>query len=103
MNEVRVIAWSAPESPTKNAIRELLDGEGLVYYAWANDPFDTYTAHTHPYHKVIYVTQGSITFHLPQREQSITLHAGDRLELPAGTLHSATVGIEGVECLEAHC
>jgi len=103
MNEVRIIPWSSPEPPTKNAIRSLLDGEGLTYYAWGNDPLDTYSAHTHPYHKVIYVTQGSITFHLPQTGQSLTLKPGDRLELPAGTLHSAAVGVEGVECLEAHC
>ena len=27
---------------------------------------------------------------------------GDRLELPAGTLHEAVVGPAGVDCLEAH-
>lgn len=102
MRAVRVLPWNAPEPPEKNAIRKLLDGEGLTYYAWGNDPLETYAAHTHPYHKVIYVTQGSITFHLPHTGQSLTLRPGDRLELPAGTLHSATVGVEGVECLEAH-
>lgn len=102
MREVRVLHWTAPEPPEKNAIRKLLDGEGLRYYAWSNEPLDTYAAHTHPYHKIIYVTQGSITFHLPHTGQSLTLRPGDRLELPAGTLHSATVGVEGVECLEAH-
>lgn len=102
MRAVRVLPWNSPEPPEKNAIRRLLDGEGLTYYAWGNDPLETYAAHTHPYHKVIYVTQGSITFHLPHTGQSLTLRPGDRLELPAGTLHSATVGVEGVECLEAH-
>lgn len=102
MNGVRVIPWAASEPPTKIAIRKLLDDEGLTYYAWGNDPLDTYSAHTHPYNKVIYVTQGSLTFHLPQTGQSLTLKAGDRLELPAGASHSAVVGVEGVECLEAH-
>jgi hypothetical protein len=32
----------------------------------------------------------------------VTLNAGDRLELPAGTLHDAIVGPRGVVCLEAH-
>lgn len=103
MNGIRVIPWASPQAPTKNAIRSLLDGEGLTYYPWGNDPLDTYSAHTHPYNKVIYVTQGSITFHLPQTGQSVTLQPGDRLELPAGTLHSAAVGVQGVECYEAHC
>lgn len=103
MNGVRFIPWNSPESPTKNAIRRLLDDEGLTYYAWGNAPLDTYSAHTHPYNKVLYVSQGSITFYLPQTGQSVTLQPGDRLDLPAGTLHSATVGAQGVECYEAHC
>jgi hypothetical protein len=32
----------------------------------------------------------------------VNLATGDRLELPAGTMHGATVGSDGVECLEAH-
>ncbi len=76
MRAVRVLPWNAPEPPEKNAIRKLLDGEGLTYYAWGNAPLETYAAHTHPYHKVIYVTQGSITFHLPHTGQSLTLRPG---------------------------
>jgi quercetin dioxygenase-like cupin family protein len=57
-------------------------------------------AHSHPYHKVIYVVQGAMTLGLPG--QNITLRAGDRLDLPQGTRHDAVVGPEGVACLEAH-
>lgn len=32
----------------------------------------------------------------------VVLAAGERLELPAGTAHGATVGAAGVTCLEAH-
>jgi hypothetical protein len=32
----------------------------------------------------------------------VSLAAGDRLELPAGTIHDAVVGPDGVTCLEAH-
>ncbi len=103
MNGVKITPWQGPTAPNNSAIQKLLADEGLTYYAWGNDPLDTYSAHTHPYNKVIYVVQGSITFHLPQTGQSVTLNAGDRLDLPAGTLHSAVVGVEGVECLEAHC
>jgi len=65
-------------------------------------PHDVYGVHRHPYHKVIYVVQGSITFHLPDMNEDVTLSAGDRLDLPAGVRHAATVGSEGVVCLEAH-
>jgi quercetin dioxygenase-like cupin family protein len=76
--------------------------EGLSPYAWSNGPRDRYAAHTHSYDKVIYVVRGSITFGLPELGQSLTLQAGDRLDLPAGTVHDAVVGAEGVVCLEGH-
>lgn len=76
--------------------------EGLTPYAWSNRPHDIYAAHTHSYNKVIYVAQGSITFGLPELGKQVTLKPGDRLDLPAGTLHDAHVGAQGVVCLEAH-
>lgn len=97
-----VTPWRHPEAPTEAALRQLLSAEGLSFYAWGNAPHDTYAAHTHPYDKVIYVVRGSITFGLPQSGQALTLHSGDRLDLPAGTVHDAVVGPQGVLCLEAH-
>ena len=76
--------------------------EGLNPYSWSNGPFDVYAAHSHSYSKVIYVVQGSITFGLPELGKQLTLNAGDRLDLPAGVVHDAHVGAQGVVCLEAH-
>ena len=45
---------------------------------------------------------GSIRFGLPERGETVDLAIGDRLDLPAGTVHDATVGPDGVTCLEAH-
>jgi quercetin dioxygenase-like cupin family protein len=59
-------------------------------------------AHEHDYDKVIAVESGSIRFGLTDRGESVELAAGDRLELPASTSHSAVVGPAGVTCLEAH-
>lgn len=78
-----------------------MSDEGLSPYSWSNGPHDVYSAHRHSYNKVIYIVQGSITFGLPELGQQLTLNAGDRLELPAGTVHDATVGSQGVVCLEA--
>jgi quercetin dioxygenase-like cupin family protein len=97
-----VTPWNRPEPPAETALRQLLTDEGLSFYAWGNAPHDTYTAHMHHYNKVIYVVRGSITFGLPQSGQALTLHPGDRLDLPAGTIHDAVVGPQGVLCLEAH-
>ena len=102
MNTPLVSPWPDSELPIRSVLWQLMVDEGLDPYAWSNGPFDIYSAHTHSYNKVIYVVQGSITFGLPQLAQQITLKAGDRLDLPAGTVHDAHVGPEGVECLEAY-
>ena len=79
-----------------------LRDEGLDPGSWSNGPGDRYAAHEHGYDKVIVVERGSITFGLPATREAIDLEPGDRLELPAGTSHDATVGGLGVTCLEAH-
>ena len=79
-----------------------LRGEGLNADEWTNGPGDTYAAHSHGYDKVLVATSGSIVFHLIDTGRDVTLDAGERLELPAGTVHGATVGPSGVHCLEAH-
>lgn len=100
--ELKIINWTSEIPPTEEELRERLTEEQLKVYSWSNDPNDVYAGHTHGYHKVLYVVKGSINFDLPTRNRSITLRAGDRLELPAGIRHSALVGPEGVTCLEAH-
>lgn len=97
-----VTPWPAPISPTESTLRQLCAEQGLHPYLWSNGPHDTYSAHSHSYDKVIYVVRGSITFGLPELGQQLTLKAGDRLDLPANTMHDAVVGPQGVTCLEAH-
>lgn len=97
-----ITPWSDSIPPTESTLRQIMANEGLSYYTWSNGPFDVYSAHSHGYDKVIYVIQGSITFGLPELGQSLTLNAGDRLDLPAGVVHNAHVGAEGVICLEGH-
>ncbi|HEX8599828.1 MAG TPA: cupin [Chloroflexia bacterium] len=102
MSEVKVTGWRGTQPVTEAAIQGLLRAEGLSAYAWQNGPNDTYAAHSHSYDKVIYVVRGSITFGLPKLGESVSLAAGDRLDLPRGVRHDAQVGPEGVACLEAH-
>ena len=78
---------------------EALVSEGLDPYAWSNGPGFVYDEHSHPYHKVLVCTAGSIVFHTPSGD--IELAVGDRMDLPAGTIHAATVGPRGVTCVEA--
>ena len=100
--ELQVVRWDRNEKPTEAALKSRLQAEGLSFYAWSNGPHDVYEAHSHEYNKVIYCVSGSITFGLPKLDRNLTLHPGDRLELPTGTVHNAVVGGEGVVCLEAH-
>lgn len=78
---------------------EAFQAEGLVPETWSNQPGFVYDEHQHPYHKVLFCVDGSITFHTPAGD--VELDAGDRLDLPPGTPHSATVGARGVICMEA--
>jgi quercetin dioxygenase-like cupin family protein len=66
---------------------------------WSNSPGDRYGRHDHPYHKVLYCAEGSIVFHL--RDRDVELRPGDRLDIEPGTEHAATVGPQGVTCVEA--
>lgn len=86
----------------ERSLRESMRAEGLNPHSWSNLPGDRYSPHRHSYDKVIYVVRGSIEFTLPDLGDSVDLHAGDRLDLPAGVVHGAVVGPEGVHCLEGH-
>ena len=94
---------------TEAELRERLAREGLARRAaelpvtrWSNGPGARYAAHRHDYDKVLLVERGSIVFALPELGRAVDLAVGDRLDLPAGTLHAATVSSTGVTCLEVH-
>ncbi len=82
-------------------VRRLRD-QGLDPGPWSNGPFDRYSPHEHGFDKVLVCAAGSIRFGLPRTGGHVDLGAGDRLDLPAGTLHEAFVGPDGVTCLECH-
>ena len=102
MTSPHVTPWAGSTAPTESTLRQLYADEGMSPYQWSNGPHDVYSAHEHSYDKVIYVVRGSITFGLVELGQKLTLNAGDRLDLPAGTVHDAVVGAQGVVCLEGH-
>jgi quercetin dioxygenase-like cupin family protein len=99
VNEPKVTPWARNEPANNWAIERLMREEGLAPRLWSNGPGDRYASHEHGYHKVLYCCRGSITFVTPEGE--IRLSAGDRMDLPPHTQHSAVVGPEGVECVEA--
>ncbi len=102
MQVLKLYRWAEELPPSETALREQFAREGLTPYRWSNGPGDRYAAHQHPYFKVVFVVRGAITFGVPERGEEMLLQAGDRLDLPAGTLHDAVVGPQGVVCLEGH-
>jgi quercetin dioxygenase-like cupin family protein len=80
------------------SIEERLRAEADDVYGWSNAPGDRYARHRHAYPKILYCVSGSIDFVLDDRV--IHLDAGDRMMLPAGTAHAATVGPRGCACVE---
>lgn len=77
-----------------------LQKEATGCYSWSNGPGDTYAPHSHGYEKVLYCVDGSITFVLEGTGRRLELKAGDRMVLPAGTVHAAEVGPQGCTCIE---
>ena len=84
----------------EDAARAVFAAADLTPSAWSNGPHDRYGAHDHPYDKLLVCIRGSIVFHTEEGDH--VLAPGDRLDLPAGTRHSATVGRAGVTCWEGH-
>ena len=91
--------WPNPEPPTTEALEAILRTEGLSPSRWSNGPGDRYGEHSHPYHKVLYCAAGSICFVCSG--EPIDLSPGDRLDIPPRVAHSAVVGPDGVQCVEA--
>jgi mannose-6-phosphate isomerase-like protein (cupin superfamily) len=92
--------WTRNAADGREAALRSLTEEGCAAPRfWGNRPGDTYGRHSHDRHKVLFCLAGSITFHL--REGDVTAQTGDRLDIPAGTDHAATVGPDGCSCVEA--
>ena len=91
---------SQGEAPSLDELRQRMKDEGLDPREWGNSAGDTYDWHAHGYHKVLYCVSGSIVFHTKE-DGDLELEAGDRLDVEPGTDHAATVGPDGVQCIEA--
>ncbi|MDQ1715986.1 MAG: hypothetical protein QOC60_1931 [Frankiaceae bacterium] len=94
---------------TSGAVAGLSDGdvlarmadEGLEPSFWTGSPGQVFAWHEHPSNKILYAVSGALTFTL-RDGSSYPLIAGDRIDLAAHTDHAATVGPEGVRCIEGY-
>jgi quercetin dioxygenase-like cupin family protein len=77
--------------------RSIGDPEVAAIPVWTDAPGAHYQPHTHEADESLWVLAGEMTFEVAGR--SYRLGPGDRLALPAGTLHAATAGPAGATYL----
>ncbi|HUP56777.1 MAG TPA: cupin domain-containing protein [Bdellovibrionota bacterium] len=74
---------------TQDEVEARLHREGFDAFKWYDVPGANYPSHRHSQDECIWVLKGEIHFEI--REQVFELRAGDRLYLPAGMPHTASV------------
>jgi quercetin dioxygenase-like cupin family protein len=90
------IAWTGGPVD-EDELRRRLEAEGFSVWQWSDPPGADYTPHQHDRDESLWVVAGEITFGALGGE--LRLGAGDRLMLPAGTVHSARAGSAGATYL----
>jgi len=73
--------------------------EGLSPHGWGNGPGDTYGWHEHGYQKGAVLR--ARPDRVPHRRRRHRAWPGRQDGPPAAPAHAATVGAEGVRCIEA--
>lgn len=96
---IHIESWTKHVPITEAAVKEAVREAGLIAMRWEGEPRQTYAPHHHLLAKTLWCASGHITFQVDGRE--VTLGAGDKMILPAGTVHSAVAGPQGVACFEA--
>jgi len=87
------IAWTEPEPPDEAFVRDRLVADGFTPFRWSDTPGSRYEPHTHPHDESLWLVAGEITFTIDDADHR--LGVGDRLQLPANTIHAATAGPQG--------
>ena len=95
--DLALIPWPDDDPPTEAALRGALERDGFAPFAWTDAPGARYTPHSHDHDESIWCVRGEITFGAGGR--SLRLGPGDRLMLPAGTVHTAHIGPDGATYL----
>jgi len=96
---MEVIPWRNSQPATEESVKAVVRASGLPAARWEGEPNQNYLPHHHLLTKTLWCAAGDIVFHINGKD--IHLRAGDKLILPAGTVHSADAGPEGVVCFES--
>lgn len=91
------LVWDGDRPPTERELRTRLAADGFRAFLWTDAPGAHYQPHSHEQDESLWVLDGEMTFEIAGRRYR--LGPGDRLALPAGTLHAATAGPAGATYL----
>ena len=91
--------WSKDYESAEEELIGMLESKKIVAERWVADEYESFTAHHHPNDKQLWCVEGSILFDINGKE--ISMQAGDALDLPANTVHSAKAGFSGCVCYES--
>jgi mannose-6-phosphate isomerase-like protein (cupin superfamily) len=82
----------------QKSLENQLRREGFLHtYVWQDGPNAFYADHTHAAETAHIILDGEMT--LTQGGETRTFYAGERCDVPAGTLHSAKMGSRGCRYL----
>ena len=87
------VPWPEAGAPREEILRDRLIAGGFDAFRWRDEPGAVYEPHAHDHHESLWVIAGEITFGIGGRDYR--LGPGDRLMLPANTVHTARVGAHG--------
>lgn len=92
---MRVITWdtAAHGAPTESGLRAAMEADGFAVTRYVYPPGTVFPPHSHGVDKQDAVLSGR--FRMDTMDASVVLGPGDRLDVPAGQVHTARV--EGAE------
>ena len=97
---MRKYRWSKTYEAGEHELIQFLAAKNIEAERWEGDPEEVFAPHVHPKNKRLWCAEGSIVFTV-NGAQTISLQAGDALDLPANTMHEAVAGFMGCVCYEA--
>lgn len=95
---MHVERWTEPTRPSEDEVKKAIVATGLAAMRWEGEPGKSWTPHRHGREKTLWCAAGDIIFHTT--DGVIELYPGDKMVLPAGTVHGADAGEQGVVCYE---
>jgi quercetin dioxygenase-like cupin family protein len=95
-----VVRWVKSKKPTLEELKKNLVEKGIESELYSDLPGTKYGRHKHPFDDFVLIVQGKMKIVTDTGEW--TLKPGDRLDIPANTIHSAEMmGKEEVKYLSA--